>query len=111
MSNLGVMKMRRSTKYLLRIPLEFALVFGFVSLFWYGLFSYLEYGSGMQTEIHGYLPFFSMLMALIISLNCLVMMVMEYLDKSFSERSLDNYLIKMGAFPLTSHAPMPVRRR
>ena len=62
-------KMRASTKYLLKIPLEFALVFGFVSLFWYGFFSYLEYGAGMITEIHDHLPYYSMLLALIISLN------------------------------------------
>ncbi|MCK5039232.1 MAG: hypothetical protein KAS16_09055 [Thermoplasmata archaeon] len=103
--------MRASTKYLLKIPLEFALVFGFVSLFWYGFFSYLEYGAGMITEIHDHLPYYSMLLALIISLNCLVIMTMEYLDRSSSEKTLDKYLIKMGAFPLSSHAPVPVRRR
>ncbi len=103
--------MRRSTKYLLRIPLEFALAFGFVSLFWYGLFIYLEYGSGVTSPIHDDLPFFSMLMALIISVNCLIMMVMEYLDKSSSEKVLEKYLIKMGAFPLSAHAPVPVRKR
>ena len=103
--------MRKSTKYLLRIPLEFALAFSFVSLFWYGLFSYLEYGAGMTTEIHEYLPYFSMLMATIISLNCLMIMGMEYLDRSSSEKALDKYLVKMGAFPLSTHAPVPVRRR
>jgi len=87
------------------------LAFGFVSLFWYGLFSYLEYGAGIQTGIHDYLPFFSMLMAMIISVNCLIIMGMEYLDKSSSEKELDKYLVKMGAFPLSSHAPVPVRKR
>lgn len=103
--------MKQSTKYLLRIPMEFAFAFGFVSLFWYSLFIYLEHGSGMISPIHDELPYFSMLMGLIIAINCLVMMVMEYLDRSTSERSLDKYLIKMGAFPLTSHAPVPVNSR
>ena len=105
------MKMKPSTKYLLKIPLEFAFAFGFVSLAWYSFFIYLEHGSGMISPIHDDLPYFSMLMGLIISVNCLIMMVAEYLDRSTSERSLDKYLIKMGAFPLTSHAPVPIITR
>ncbi len=90
------------------MPLEIAFAFSFVSLFWFGLFSYLEYASGMTSKIHAELPWLSMLMALITTANCLVISVMGYLDKSSSEDELEKYLVKMGAFPLTSHTPVPV---
>ncbi len=100
--------MRESKKYLMLIPLKFGLALGMVSMFWFVFFSYLEYGSGMTSVIHNELPYFSVLMGIILSLNCLVEMVFNYLDKSSSEISLERYTIRRGGLALTSHAPVPI---
>ena len=92
--------MRTSTRYLLMIPVKFGLILSLGFFTWFGLFSYLEYNSGVTSEIHAELPFFSFLLALIVAVNCLIFMFGEYIIMRSSESAMIKYLARFGVSPI-----------
>lgn len=93
-------KMRPSTRFLLLIPIKFLAILALGFFTWFGLFSYLELKSGVTSEIHAELPFFSFIMALTVAVNCLISMCAEYYMKRRSEQAIEKYLARYGVSPI-----------
>ncbi len=89
--------MRKSTKYLMTVPVKFVCLTGMTFLVILGFLRYMEFfAKGGYGPIHDSLEFYVLLLAILGSISALIAMLEYYFAMRFSETSLSRYLARLG---------------
>ena len=87
--------MRKSTKYLLTIPVKFVVTLGLVFIAIYAVLRYVEYQSSTVGMISDVLAFYVFILAVLISIDGLIVMCEKWATMRLSESRIKRYLKKI----------------
>ncbi len=89
--------MRKSSKYLMTVPVKFVCLTGMAFLVILGFFKYMEFfAKGGYGPIHDSLEYFVLLLAILGSTSALMAMLEYYFAMRSGETSLIRYLARLG---------------
>ncbi len=87
--------MRKSTKFLLNIPVLFSITVVLVFIFLFSFFKLIESMAVATTPISDYLVYFSLILATLIAIDGLIMLIWEFVSQRREETKLERYLARV----------------
>ncbi len=87
--------MRKSTTFLMRIPVLFGLTLLCLFIFILSFFKLLELLAEGTTPISEYLPYFAIIIATLIAIDGLLILLWDYFTQRKEETKMERYLAKV----------------